>query len=145
MESVNKSSSHAVFNIKLHIVFVTKYRRKTLTPELLAYLQQAFADCLQAWRCKLVEFGGEADHVHLLVDIHPALDISVLINNLKTASARRARARFGDQLSKFYWKPLFWHRAYFVGSVGGATLETVRAYVEAQGTQEHARKKGKAL
>jgi putative transposase len=40
-----------------------------------------------------LEFGGEEDHVHLLVDIHPALDISVLINNLKTASARRARAR----------------------------------------------------
>ena len=145
MQTNNRSSSHAVFNIKLHIVFVTKYRRKTLTPELLEYLQQAFAECLQAWRCKLVEFGGEEDHVHLLVDIHPALDISVLINNLKTASARRARARFGEHMKKFYWKPLFWHRAYFVGSVGGATLETVRAYVEAQGTEEHARKKSKAL
>ncbi|MFO7543327.1 MAG: transposase, partial [Thiobacillus sp.] len=38
-------------------------------------------------------------------------------------------------------KPLFWHRAYYVGSVGGATLDTVRAYVDAQGTEEHARKK----
>jgi REP element-mobilizing transposase RayT len=90
MENTNQSSSHAVFNIKLHIVFVTKYRRKTLTPELLDYLKEAFADCLAAWRCTLVEFGGEPDHVHLLIDIHPALDISVLINNLKTASARRA-------------------------------------------------------
>jgi putative transposase len=145
MENTNRSSSHAVFSIKLHIVFVTKYRRKTLTPELLSYLKVAFEECLAAWRCKLLEFGGEEDHVHLLVDIHPALDISVLINNLKTASARRARARFAEHLDKFYWKPLFWHRAYFVGSVGGATLETVRAYVEAQGTEEHARKKGKAL
>lgn len=145
MENTNRSSSHAVFSIKLHIVFVTKYRRKTLTSELLSYLKVAFEECLAAWRCKLLEFGGEEDHVHLLVDIHPALDISVLINNLKTASARRARARFAEHLDKFYWKPLFWHRAYFVGSVGGATLETVRAYVEAQGTEEHARKKGKAL
>lgn len=69
----------------------------------------------------------------------------MLINNLKTASARRSRNRFAEHLSAFYWKPLFWHRAYFVGSVGGATLETVRAYVESQGTEEHARKKGKAL
>lgn len=143
--SSNNTLSHAVFNIKLHIVFVTKYRRKTLTPELLDYLKIAFAEILTAWRCKLVEFGGEADHVHLLIDIHPALDISVLVNNLKTASARRSRNRFADHLAKFYWKPLFWHSAYFVGSVGGATLETVRAYVESQGTQEHARKKGKAL
>ena len=141
MEINNKSSSHAVFNIKLHIVFVTKYRRKTLTPELLAYLETAFGEILEGWRCKMLKFGGEPDHVHLLVDIHPALDISVLINNLKTASARRARNRFTEHLVRFYYaKPLFWHRAYFVGSVGGATLETVRAYVDAQGTAEHARK-----
>ncbi|HVC49399.1 MAG TPA: IS200/IS605 family transposase [Burkholderiales bacterium] len=89
----------------------------------------------------LIESGGEPDHVHLLIDIHPALDISVLINNLKTASARRTRNRFTEHLVKFYCaKPLFWHRAYFVGSVGGATLETVRAYVDAQGTAGHARK-----
>lgn len=59
MENNNRSSSHAVFNIKLHIVFVTKYRRKTLTPEVLDYLKEAFAECLAAWRCKLMEFGGE--------------------------------------------------------------------------------------
>ena len=140
MTTQNISSSHAVFNIKLHIVLVTKYRRKTLTPELLAYLRECFADCLAAWRCTLVEYGGEMDHVHLLADIHPALDISVLINNLKTASARRTRNRFAEHLAPFYSKPAFWHRAYFVGSVGGATLETVRAYVDAQGTTEHARK-----
>lgn len=140
MENNNRSSSHAVFNIKLHVVFVTKYRRKTLSPELLEYLKEAFSDCLAAWSCKLVEFGGEPDHVHLLIDIHPALDISVLINNLKTASARRTRNRFAEHLAPFYSKPLFWHRAYFVGSVGGATLETVRAYVDAQGTEEHAKK-----
>jgi putative transposase len=140
MENTSQSKSHAVFNIKLHIVFVTKYRRKTLTPELLDYLKTAFSDCLGAWNCKLVEFGGEPDHAHVLVDIHPALNISVLINNLKTASARRTRSRFSEHLAKFYSKPVFWHRAYFVGSVGGATLETVRAYVDAQGTEEHARK-----
>lgn len=140
MQDANSSSSHAVYSIKLHIVFVTKYRRKTLNAELLDYLRGAFVDCLAAWRCHLIEFGGESDHVHLLIDIHPALDISVLINNLKTASARRARARFAQHLSAFYSKPVFWHRAYYVGSVGGATLDTVRAYVDAQGTVEHARK-----
>ncbi|MHB1882850.1 MAG: IS200/IS605 family transposase [Acidithiobacillus sp.] len=137
---VNKSSSHAVYSLKLHIVFVTKYRRKTLTPELLDYLREAFAEILEEWRCTLLEFGGEADHVHLLVEIHPALNISTLINNLKTASARRARNRFAEHLKPFYWKPYFWHRAYYVGSVGGATLETVRRHVESQGTQEKPRK-----
>jgi len=86
----------------------------------------------------LLEFGGEADHVHLLVEIHPALNISTLINNLKTASSRRTRNRFAEHLKPFTSKPYFWHRAYYVGSVGGATLETVRRYVEAQGTTEKA-------
>ena len=129
-----------IFLQSVHIVFVKKYRRKILTPELLAYLEIAFGGILEGWRCKLIEFGGEPDHVHLLVDIHPALDISVLINKLKTASARRTRNRFAEHLGKFYSKPLFWHRVYFVGSLGSATLETVRAYVDAQGTGEHARK-----
>ena len=140
MQDTNKSSSHAVFNIKLHLVFVTKYRRKTLTPQMQEYLREAFGEVLDAWRCRLVEFGAEPDHVHLLIDIHPALDISSLINNLKTASARRTRARFAEHLATFYRKPLFWHRAYYAGSVGGASLETVKAYVEAQGTEEHAAK-----
>ena len=87
----NRSSSHAVYSIKLHIVFVTKYRRRTLAPELLNYLHGAFGEILLDWRCTLLEFGGEADHVHLLVEIHPALNISTLINNLKTASSRRIR------------------------------------------------------
>ncbi len=136
----NKSSSHAVYSLKLHSVFVTKYRRKTLTPELLDYLREAFTEILEAWRCTLLEFGGEADHVHLLVEIHPALNISTLINNLKTASSRRARNRFTEHLKPFYGKPYFWHRAYYIGSVGGATLETVRRYVESQGTKEKPRK-----
>ncbi|HVC49475.1 MAG TPA: transposase [Burkholderiales bacterium] len=51
MDNANKSSSHAVFNIKLHIVLVTKYRRKTLTPELLAYLETAFGEILEGWHC----------------------------------------------------------------------------------------------
>ncbi len=136
------SASHAVYSLRLHIVFVTKYRRKTLTPELLAALHEAFADILGAWRCTLMEFGGEADHVHLPVGIHPALNLSILINHLKSASARRMRNRFADHLRKFDWKPYFWHRAYYIG-VGGPSLDTVKRYVAAQGTQEKPRQAAK--
>ena len=137
------SASHAVYALRLHIVFVTKYRRKTLSPALLDALREAFAEILADWRCNLIEFGGEADHVHLLVGIHPALNISVLINNLKSASSRRMRNQFATHWRKFYWKPYFWHRAYYVGSVGGASLETVKRYVEAKGTKEKPRKAAK--
>ncbi|WP_455289347.1 transposase [Cupriavidus necator] len=55
-----------------------------------------------------------------------------------------ARRQFAEHLAHYYWKPLFWHRAYFVSSVGGASLETMKAYVERQGSEDHARRKGKA-
>jgi putative transposase len=68
------------------------------------------------------------------------LNLSTLINNLKSASSRRMRNRFADHLAKFYGQPYFWHRAYYVGSVGGASLDTVKRYVGAQGTKEKPRK-----
>lgn len=129
----NSASNHAVYALRLHVVFVTKYRRKCITPSMLEDLRHIFSDILTGWRCRLIEFGGEADHVHLLIEIHPALQISTLINNLKSASSRRIRAKYAEHLRKFYWKPAFWPRAYYVGSVGHASLEVVKRYIESQG------------
>ncbi len=135
----NKSLSHAVYLLRLHIVFVTKYRRKVFTPALLSYAREVFANILSDWRCSLIEFGGEEDHVHLLVDIHPSLNISTLINNLKSASSRRIRNAYSEHISRIYWKPLLWHRAYYVGSVGTVTPDTILWYVKNQGTREKTR------
>ena len=130
------SSSHAVYSLRLHLVLVSKYRRKVLIPEVRDYLKGVFENILESWRCRLLEFGGEDDHVHLIIEIHPALDISQLVNNIKSASSRRARGQFADHVSRFYWKPYFWNRAYYVGSVGDVSLATIRKYVEQQGTKE---------
>ena len=136
----NKSTSHSVYLLRLHIVFVTKYRRKVFTAHMLKYAEKIFSAILKDWRCGLIEFGGEEDHVHLLADIHPALNISTLVNNLKSASSRRLRNKFAGRIRTFYWKPVFWHRAYYVGSVGNVTLGTIKRYVEQQGTKEKPRK-----
>jgi putative transposase len=130
------SSSHAVYSLRLHLVLVSKYRRKTLTPEVREYLKPVFENILESWRCRLIEFGGEDDHVHLLIEIHPALDISQLVNNIKSASSRRARGQFAEHVARFYWKPYFWNRAYYIGSVGNVNLATIQKYVEQQGTKE---------
>jgi putative transposase len=130
------SSSHAVYSLRLHLVLVSKYRRKTLTPEVREYLKPVFENILESWRCRLIEFGGEDDHVHLLIEIHPALDISQLVNNIKSASSRRARGQFAEHVARFYWKPYFWNRAYYIGSVGNVSLATIQKYVEQQGTKE---------
>ena len=130
------SSSHAVYLLRLHIVLVTKYRRKVISPEIMGFLETAFRGVLESWNCRLEEFGGQEDHVHLLIGIHPALNISGLVNNLKSATSRKVRNHFQSHVAQFYWKPYFWHRTYFVGSVGVVSLETIRNYIEKQGTKE---------
>lgn len=127
-----KTSAHAVFELKYHLVLVTKYRRKVLTEPMLVHLREHFETLLRAWRCELIEFGGEPDHVHLLFEAHPALEVASLVNNLKTASARKLKKPFAAHIRKFYRRPGFWHRAYYIGSVGNASLQTVRRYVEQQ-------------
>lgn len=129
-----QSKSRAVFELRLHIVLVTKYRRECLLPEMQIAAREAFERILADWNCSLIEFGAEPDHVHLLVSIHPALNISTLVNNLKSASSKRLRNAFAEHLAKFYWKPLLWHRAYYVGSVGNVSLATIQRYVAQQGT-----------
>lgn len=129
------TGSHACFELRLHMVLVTRYRRPVLDAEILVEVRAAFASVLSAWRCQLIEFGAEADHVHALIDFHPAIAISELINNLKSASSKRVGNRYGVRLRRVYRQPGLWHRAYYVGSVGGASLEVVRKYVEAQGQE----------
>jgi len=128
-----RSCNHASFRLYYHIIFTVKYRRKAITGAMLSRLEIIFADVLEKWRCRLVEFGGEADHEHLLIDAHPAMDLSRLIGNLKTVSARRMRTEYSDHLRQFFWKPLFWNSAYAVISVGGrAPLETLLQYIQDQ-------------
>jgi hypothetical protein len=74
----HRCSSRAVCQLTRHIVRLTKYQRKTVSPELLEYLRQAFDKGLTEWRCAWLGFGGEANPVQRLADIHPALNISTL-------------------------------------------------------------------
>ena len=127
------TSSHSAFRLFYHVILTTKYRRKVIHAEMLQRLETVFRETLEKWRCRLVEFGGEADHVHLLIDAHPALDLSHLIANLKTVSARRIRSEFPKHVRRYYWKPFFWNSAYAVISVGGrASIETLLRYIQEQ-------------
>jgi putative transposase len=126
---------HCVFSLHFHLVLVTKYRRKAITKEMLERLRVIFGETLGKWRCELIEFNGETDHVHLLIQTNPAVQLSKLINNLKTVSSRLIRRDFRGHLSRIYRKPVFWHRSYCLISTGGATIEILRKYIEEQGSE----------
>lgn len=129
-----KTTNHAVFQLTYHLVLVSKYRKNVFTEELLEKLEDIFERLLERWECELLEFGGEADHVHLLISSRPEVQPSKLVNNLKTVSSRLVRRDYGEYLSGFYEKNVMWSRSYCLLSSGGAPIETVRSYIEAQST-----------
>ena len=130
------SHRHSVYRITLHIVFVTKYRKKVITAQILERLREIFSRLCQNQKSELLEFSGEEDHVHLLVDISPDVSLSKLVNTLKTISSRMIRKEFADHINKFYWKPVFWTGAYCVISAGGAPLEVLKTYIQNQNEPE---------
>jgi putative transposase len=117
-------------------VFITKYRKKVITPEILKDLENIFSRLCANAKGELVEFKGESDHVHLLVDISPDIAPAKLVNTLKTISSRMIRKKYAEYLQPFYWKPVFWTGAYFVTSTGGAPLETLLTYIQNQNAPE---------
>lgn len=132
MSTTLNKGSHSVYSIQLHLVFVTKYRRKVITPEILARLQEIFTNICQKRKAKLLEFNGESDHCHLLASLAPDTLISQLVASLKSASSRVIRSEFKSHVSKFYWKSVFWHDAYCAVSCGDAPREIVKKYLQNQ-------------
>lgn len=127
-----RASGHAAFALHFHVVFVTKYRHKCLTRPMLAQMREQMTRVCAAWRCELLEFNGEPDHVHLLISGHPAVNLSQLVGNLKTTSARTMRALHAEHLKRYFWKKLFWSASYAAFTVGAADLKTVVRYIREQ-------------
>lgn len=136
MSRVLKSRSHCVYSLNAHLVFVTKYRKKVINTEILAELKSILTRLLLANGSELVEFGGEPDHVHLLISYPPTITLSKLINNLKAVSSKLIRKQYQEHVDKFYWKPVFWTAAYCVVSAGGAPLDTIKKYIQSQNEPE---------
>jgi putative transposase len=126
------SKGRSVSDLKAHLVLTTKYRRKVFDAAMLSRLHEIFLDLLVKWDCKLVEFNGEENHIHLLFQYHPDLQISTLVNNLKSVSSRRLRQEFVDRVDTFYRKDVLWNGSYFIASCGGVTVSALRKYIENQ-------------
>lgn len=138
-----KTCNHSAYRLYYHLVLSMKYRHPCLTAPMLERLEEMLRDLLTQWSCRLIEFGGEPDHVHLLFETTPTVKPSDLVKNLKSVTARRMRKEFAAELAPFYWKPYFWNRAYALISVGGrANIETLLRYIE---NQDDPRKLGQPL
>ncbi len=85
-----------------------------------------------SFEAELVEFNGEADHVHLLVNFPPKVSVSRLVNSLKGVASRRLKQMHPELIKSAYMKNALWSPSYYAGSVGGAPIAVIRQYIEQQ-------------
>ena len=129
MTSGLRKERHSVSDLKMHLVCVTKYRRKILTIESLQLIHKSFLEVAQKMGFNLLEFNGESEHIHVLLEYPPKLSISQMVNSLKGVSSRR----YGQAgYPKPYGKDALWSPSYFVSSVGGVPLAVLKQYIQNQ-------------
>lgn len=116
----------------VHLVFVTKYRHAVFTTAHLERMEQIMQEVCADFESELVEFNGESNHVHLLVNFPPKIAVSKLVNSLKGVSSRRLRVEFPELKRYYYRANRLWSGSYFAGSVGGAPISVLRQYIEQQ-------------
>jgi putative transposase len=126
-----RSGRHVVFQLHAHIVFVPRYRKKVFDADSLEKLHRIFRVVCADFETDLVEFNGERDNVHLLINYPPKHSLSGIVNSLKGVSSRRLRQECPAIAAK-YWKGGLWSASYFVASCGGAPIDVLRKYIENQ-------------
>jgi putative transposase len=123
---------HVVSALHVHLVFVTKYRRGVLDPDMLRCCEDTMRKVCGDFGARLQEFNGEDDHVRLLVEYPPKVAVAGLVNSLKGVSARRLRSEFTGRVNRHVMHGHLWSPSYFAASCGGAPLSIVCQYIEQQ-------------
>ena len=133
-----------VYALAVHLVFVTKFRRGVITDRVRDCLKEAFASVMADFGGTLLQCDGEDDHVHLLAAYPPKHSVAALVNSLKGVSARLLRKRNFPDVRRKLWGDHFWTPSYFAASTGGASIDTVRKYIEDQRLPRKRGRKGAA-
>jgi putative transposase len=121
-----------VCSLHVHLVFVTKYRRGVLSDRAMEVLRESFEQVCDDFGAVLVESDGEDDHVHLLVEYLPTVQLTKLVNSLKGVSSRMLRKKRFPEVEDKLWGGHLWSPSYFAASCGGAPIDIVRKYIEDQ-------------
>lgn len=126
------NNNHSVFLLHYHLILVTKYRRKVITPSVNIRLKEMFVQLSKSYNITLEDWGSEKDHVHILFKGQPNTELSKFINAYKSASSRIIKKEF-PEIRQQLWKEMFWSRSYCLISTGGAPIEILKKYIESQG------------
>ena len=126
-----RTSAHAVFDIKYHVVWITKYRYKILRGRVAERARDLLRQICQAREVVIIRGAVSPDHIHMLVSCPATMAPAKVVQYLKGRSSRRLQDEF-PELRKRYWGQHLWARDYFSASVGGVDEDTIKKYIENQ-------------
>lgn len=120
-------------DLKIHLIFVCKYRKKLLGT-IGNFVKSSFLKIQEKRDFTIKVMEVDLDHIHFLIDYSPKVSVTQIVRCLKQESTHMLWDNYPDYLKKYYWKErTFWSDGYFASSIGNASAETVRHYIETQG------------
>lgn len=135
MENYRKSS-HCTYDIKYHLVWITKYRKPAITGKIAERTRELTRQVCQNNEVEILAGHVSKDHMHLLVSAPPHLSVSKLVQYIKGYTSHKLQAEY-KELNKQFWGQHLWARGYFVASSGNVTDEVVAEYIKTQDIAEH--------
>ena len=128
-----ETKSHCKYLIALHLILVVKYRKQLLVDQLGQFVKNAIIELSTKSDFTVEEIEIDKDHIHVLMTISPKYSISQHVRNIKQMTNHNIW-RFAPNLKRQIWKErTFWSDGYFACSVGNASAETIRKYIQEQG------------
>ena len=125
-----KRTSHAVYDLKYHMVWVPKYRKMILKGELAKRVREAFTEIAERYEFEIDTMEVKDDHVHLFLSAPPRYSPAAIVQMIKSISAKMVFKEF-PEVKKQLWGGEFWSDGYFVRSVGDkVTSEIIRRYIK---------------
>ena len=139
-KSIISKNRHSCYILKYHLVVVTKYRHPIICGVLEQRLYELVKNSFENdWGCKIISVKADRDHLHILFEAPPQVQLSKLVNNFKTVSSRMLRKEFPEEVNAYYWKDVFWSRTYFIGCVSDVTETIINEYIKQQGLKDKKR------
>lgn len=128
-------NAHSVYLLYYHLVMVVKYRRKVIDERISLRAKEIFSYIAPSYGIVLEEWNHDVDHVHVMFRAQPKSEISKFINAYKSASSRLIKKEY-PHIRKYFWKEAFWSQSFCLMTTEGASVETIRKYIESQGEKK---------
>ena len=132
-----RKTSHSVYDIKFHFVWITKYRKPMLAGSIGTRLRDLIREICKTMDIEIIKGHVSKDHVHLFVSVPPYHSVSQVMKRLKGKTSRRLLSE-SRILAKQCWGRHLWARGYFAASSGNVTDEVIAQYIEQQAIEERA-------